>query len=294
MSPLSKTLNNGNRIPWVGFGTGTALYQKNAEDAATLAIRTGFTHVDGAQIYKNEDSLGKAIAKFPRESLWVTTKLATLRPGETVRESLKESLRRLGVEYVDLWLIHTPTQHKGNLKAVWRGFEEVHREGLAKNIGVSNFTIKDLEEIIDGASVVPQINQASTIQRDTGIEFHPYLLKAAQPLLDFHKKHGIIAESYGGLAPITKRPDGPATPVVKTIRDAVEKRRGSPVTEAQVLFKWLEAKDIVIVTTSSNEARLKEYLDAANVPALTSEEVQAIDDAGSMVHYRRFMPHMDG
>ncbi|KAF8511111.1 NADP-dependent oxidoreductase domain-containing protein [Hysterangium stoloniferum] len=278
MSNLVRTLNNGNTIPWVGFGTGTALSSKNADDAATLAITTGFRHLDGAQMYKNEDSLGRAVAKFPRASLWITTKLAALQPGETVREALQASLRRLGVDYVDLWLIHTPYHHReGTLKDVWKACEEVHREGLARNIGVSNFTIKHLEEIMDGAS----------------IEFHPYLLKATQPLLDFHKKHGIIAESFGGLAPLTKKPDGPATPVLKTVREAVEKRRGSPVTEAQVLFKWLEAKDMVIVTTSSREARLKEYLDAASVPVLTSEEVQAIDDAGSTLHYRRVLPQLD-
>jgi len=278
------TLNNGNKIPWVGFGTGTAFYQKNVEDGVTLAVKTGFIHLDGAQMYNNEDSLGKAIAKFPRESLWVTTKLGILNPGETVRESLNGSLKRLGVEYVDLWLIHAPFQHKGNLKEVWKGCEEVYKEGLAKNIGVSNFTVKHLEEIMDGASVVPQINQ---------IEFHSYVLKASQPLLDFHKKHGIMTESYGGLAPITKKADGPVTPVLKGIREVVEKRRGSPVTESQVLFKWLQAKGVVIMTTSSNESRLKEYLDAANVPALTPEEVQAIDDAGSTLKYRRFMSHMD-
>lgn len=93
----------------------------------------------------------------------MTTKLGDLKPGETVRESLQGSLQRLGVQYVDLWLIHTPAQHGGRLKEVWRACEEVYKEGLAKSIGVSNFTVQHLEEIMDGASVVPQVNQVCTI-----------------------------------------------------------------------------------------------------------------------------------
>jgi diketogulonate reductase-like aldo/keto reductase len=89
----------------------------------------------------------------------VTTKLGTLKSGESVRDSLQGSLKKLGVEYVDLWLVHTPAQHEGRLKEVWKACEEVYKEGLAKSIGVSNFTVKHLEEIMDGASVVPQVNQ---------------------------------------------------------------------------------------------------------------------------------------
>lgn len=105
--------------------------------------------------------MGAAIRKFPRESIWVTTKLGPLAPGETVRESLQGSLKRLGLDYVDLWLIHTPEQHVGKLKQVWKGCEEVYKDGLARNIGVSNFTVRHLEEILEGATVVPQVNQVS-------------------------------------------------------------------------------------------------------------------------------------
>jgi len=197
---------------------------------------------------------------------------------------LKGSLQRLGLTYVDLWLIHTPVQHKDNLKSVWKQCEEVQKEGLAKNIGVSNFRIKDFEVILDGAEIIPTVNQ---------IEFHPYVYNASKALLEFQAKHGIKTESYGGLVPITSKPDGPLTPVLKEIAAEVEKRRGAPVTEAQVLLKWLISKDIIIVTTSSKESRLKEYLDALNVPDLTVEEVKAIEEGGSKLHYRRFGAHMD-
>ncbi|KAF8590067.1 Aldo/keto reductase [Ramaria rubella] len=284
MSVLTKSLSNGVKIPWIGFGSGTALFNKDAEASATLAVQTGFKHLDGAQLYENEDTLGKAIGKFPRGSLFITTKLDILRPEETVRDSLKISLKKLNVDYVDLWLIHNPTQHEGNLKEVWKGCEEVYKEGLAKSIGVSNFTVKNLQEILEVATIKPHVNQ---------IEFHPYVLKVTKPLLELHKRHGIVTESYGGLAPITTNPGGPVDPVLETVQEAVQNRRGSTVTQAQVLIKWLQAKEIVIVTTSFKESRLKEYLDAEHVPALTPEEVAVIDEAGAKAHYRRFMHHMD-
>ncbi|KIJ35762.1 hypothetical protein M422DRAFT_261943 [Sphaerobolus stellatus SS14] len=283
---VTRVLKNGSKVPWIGFGTGTALYNRDAEKDVLRAIDAGFIHLDGAQAYGNEDSLGKAIAnaKVPRESLWVTTKLGALN-GQTVEESLKGSLQRLGLDYVDLWLIHTPTGLEDKLKDVWKQFIEVRNKGLAKNIGVSNFRIKDLEKILEGGDTeIPQLNQ---------IELHPYVLKATQPLLDFQNKHGIKTESYGGLIPVSTKTDGPLAPVLKEITSEVAKRHGSPVTEAQVLLKWLEARDIIIVTTSSKESRLKEYLDALNVPQLTPEEVSAIDAAGSKLHFRKFGQHMD-
>lgn len=106
-----------------------------------------------------QDSLGKAISQFPRESLYVTTKLDTLSPGETVKESLLGSLKRLNLTYVDLWLIHRPDPFRGKLKEIWKEFEAIYEEGLAKSIGVSNFGLADLKEIVEGATVVPQVNQ---------------------------------------------------------------------------------------------------------------------------------------
>ncbi|THH03573.1 hypothetical protein EW146_g10397, partial [Bondarzewia mesenterica] len=136
-------LNDGNTIPWLGFGTGTALYRKDATDMVAAAIKAGFTHLDGAQVYDNEDSLGAGIiaSEKPRSELFVTTKLYKLDAGTTVRESLQGSLKTLKLDYVDLFLIHIPSMFKepGQLKSIWKQFEEVKKEGLAKSIGVSNF-----------------------------------------------------------------------------------------------------------------------------------------------------------
>ena len=166
MSQHTIKLNDGREIPWLAFGTGTALYTKDAENAVTAAIRKGFIHLDGAQMYQNEDSLGRAIvaAGVPREKLFVTTKLAQLREGQTVRDSLSESLKRLQLDHVDLFLIHMPTWYEGRLKDIWKQFEALKEEGLAKSIGVSNFRIRDLQELgLEDGSVrfPPSVNQVS-------------------------------------------------------------------------------------------------------------------------------------
>ena len=163
MAPLTIPLNDGKQIPWLGFGTGTALYGKDAESAIKVAIANGIIHLDGAQLYGNEDSLGNGIAASgkSRAELFVTTKLGKLPEGKTVRDTLVESLKKLKLDYVDLFLIHMPIHHEGKLKAVWKEFEELKKEGLAKSIGVSNFRVKDFEELLDGATVVPAVNQVS-------------------------------------------------------------------------------------------------------------------------------------
>jgi diketogulonate reductase-like aldo/keto reductase len=161
------TLNDGSHIPWLGFGTGTALYKQDVTDLVRVAIENKIIHLDGAQMYQNEDTMGAGIRASgkPRSDLFVVTKIWDLQPGQTVKESLKISLTKLGLDYVDLFLIHIPTQARkeGNLSQVWEGMEEVKRDGLAKSIGVSNFTVEDLNVILETAKVVPSVNQVGAI-----------------------------------------------------------------------------------------------------------------------------------
>jgi diketogulonate reductase-like aldo/keto reductase len=162
-------LNDGTRIPWLAFGTGTALYGKDAANLVSLAIASGVTHLDGAQSYRNEESLGAGIKASgkPRSELYIVTKLRKLEEGQTVRQSLEESLKKLGVDYVDLFLIHNPLAHvhegKSKLKQVWREMEEVKEAGLTTSIGVSNFTVAHLTEICEGATVLPAVNQVNFV-----------------------------------------------------------------------------------------------------------------------------------
>jgi diketogulonate reductase-like aldo/keto reductase len=156
-------LNSGTTVPLLAFGTGTAHYKKDAQDTVTKAINAGFTHLDGAQLYNNEEYLGAGIAATgkPREQLFITTKLAKPAEGKTVRDTLVESLKKLQLDYVNLFLIHTPLQFPGGLKAVWKEMEAVKKEGLTRSIGVSNFRAAQLREILDGAEIPPSINQVN-------------------------------------------------------------------------------------------------------------------------------------
>lgn len=171
-------LNDGTVVPWLAFGTGTALYQRSATDAAIQALSLGFTHLDTAQMYQNEDTLGEALSSstIPRDKLYITTKLAEVPAGKTVEDTLRESLTKLKVDYVDLFLVHVPTQHlkrEGGIKQVWKEMVEVKQKGLTKSIGVSNFNKAYLEEIIGLGLDVPAVNQVLflCLIRSNGILF---------------------------------------------------------------------------------------------------------------------------
>ena len=157
-------LADGIKVPWVAFGTGTALYQKECADACKLAISTGFTHLDTAQMYENEEGVGAAISSsgVARDSLFVTTKLTAIPQGQTVEDTLRTSLKKLQIDYVDLFLVHIPTQHKdreGGLKQVWKEMVDVKKKGLTRSIGVSNFNKAYLEEVISTGLEKPVVNQ---------------------------------------------------------------------------------------------------------------------------------------
>lgn len=173
--PVANTpvkLNDDTTIPLLAFGTGTTHYAKEAQHMITSAINAGFTHLDGAQWYKNEESLGAgvAVAGKAREQLFITTKLAMIPEGKTVRDTLVDSLAKLRVDYVDLFLVHTPLafsyKEPGCLKAIWKEMEAVKKEGLTRSIGVSNFRVEQLRETIDGAEIIPSINQVTIDLKD--------------------------------------------------------------------------------------------------------------------------------
>jgi len=257
-------LNDGNSIHPIAFGSGTVFRDTDVTKYVLQALKAGFTHVDTAQVYRNEQYVGAAIRQYgtKRENLYITTKFG----GGDLRTEFEASLRKLGLEYVDLYLIHHPNLVRGNLKATWRAMERIKEEGLSKSIGVSNFTISDLEELLAFAKIKPSVNQ---------VMFHPYNWPKSSSLLSFATKHGIVLESYSGLTPITKMPGGPLDPVLEKIAKA----RGA--TPAQIIFSWVHSKRVVIVTTSSKEERLEEYLNFAKLRPLTKEEIAEIERAST-------------
>jgi diketogulonate reductase-like aldo/keto reductase len=258
MSSVSTILlNDGTAVPALAFGTGTALYYRDAAKQVQNAIEAGFIHIDTAQMYGNEDSVGRGIAAsgVPRERLFVTTKLNKLGWGKTVKGSLQDSLKKLKMDYVDLFLIHMPVDHS-DLKKTWREMEEVKAEGLARNIGVSNFQPKHLEVILPEAKVIPAINQVRhkhktdrlLLTNFSQIEYNPYLVKASQPVIDYCKNHNIAIAAYGGLNPVSRYTGGPVDPELKKVATRLAEEAGKTVTEAQVLQLWLRKKGIVCVT----------------------------------------------
>ncbi|KZT52046.1 Aldo/keto reductase [Calocera cornea HHB12733] len=282
MSVPEYKLLDGHTIPQLAFGSGTAFYKKDASQAVLSAIKANYTHIDAAQMYLNEESVGEAIAQsgVPREKLFVNTKIYKLEPGQTITESLKGSLEKLKLTYVNLFLIHSPISFEapGQLEEVWKEMEAVKDAGLVRSIGVSNFRIRDLERVLRVAKYKPVVNQ---------IEFHPYVQKQLLPLLKLQEENSILTESFGGMIPITLKADGPVTPVLQEIA----KKIGG--TEGQVLLKWQEQKGIVDVTTTTKDERLKEYLGAYFLRKLSDVDMKAIDDAGAKLHFRRYARHME-
>lgn len=284
-------LNNSQFEPAIAFGTGTALYGKDAADQVKAALDAGVIHIDAAQSYGNEESVGDAIQQFLQENpsvkrtdLYITTKLSTLPESGSVLDGINISLKKLKLDYVDSYLIHNPTKiPSGQLSRVWKEMEDVQNGGLARSIGVSNFRVKDLEEILDKDSAIPTVNQ---------IEYHPYVYRASEKLLEFHRKHGIITSVFGGLSPLFRVKGAPLSGLLAGIRGRIQKS-GAEVTDNQIMQKWLLQKGMIVVTTSSKPQRIQEALRAAELPELEPSEMEAIDTSAGDKHQRFFQPHMD-
>jgi len=285
-------LNDGKEMPVIGYGSGTAWYAATGPDgispalvdATRSALALGYTHLDAAKAYGNERSTGVAISScgIPREKLFITTKIsANLK---TLKETLKAQLRDLQVEYVDLYLLHTPLfatrADEPSLAEAWKLMEEVRAEGLARSIGVSNYRIKDLQETLKACSVKPAVNQ---------IELHPYVWKEAEPLLAFMEQEKIALEAYGTQVPVVKLPGGAVDGVVSRLSRA----RG--IGAGEVLMKWAKGHGAMVVTTSGKEERMasmrRVFLDPQS--DLSPAEIQELDALGRNAPVQRiFQKHM--
>lgn len=216
-------LNNGVQIPRLGLGVYQSPPCRITQRVVRYALNIGYRHIDTAYIYGNESDVGKAVreSSTKREEVFITTKLWNTRQIEydSALRACEESLRRLGLTYVDLYLIHWPVQGIGNNTIeIWEAMVHLLREGKARAIGVSNFSIDDLQQIINDSDIVPAVNQ---------VEFHPFLYQ--KDLLVFCKKNGIQLEAY---SPLTrgKRLNHP------TIVN-IAKSYGNNKTPAQILIR---------------------------------------------------------
>jgi methylglyoxal/glyoxal reductase len=236
-------LNDGVEIPRLGLGVWQSPPGRTTQRVVRYALNIGYRHIDTAYIYGNESDVGKAIleSSLQREEVFVTTKLwNTNQVGyDSTIEACKQSLQRLGLTYIDLYLIHWPVHGVNNNSVeVWKAMVHLLREGKARTIGVSNFAIDDLKQILNDSDVVPAVNQ---------VEFHPFLYQ--KNLLSFCEKSGIQLEAY---SPLTrgKRLNHP------TIVDIAKKYDNK--SPAQILIRWSLQHNLVVIPKSIHEERILE------------------------------------
>ena len=232
-------LNNGMEMPMVGFG----VYQVSdaeTEKAVLEALKAGYRLLDTAAVYGNEAGVGRAIkaSGIAREAIFVTTKLWIQRENgyENTRKALADSLSRLGLDYVDLYLMHQPF---GDVHEQWRAMQDLYRAGKARSIGVSNFHMDRLMDLITCHQIVPAVNQ---------IETHPFYQRDAE--IAFHKESGIVQQAWAPLA------EGKFGIFDNPVLTAIAQKHGKSV--AQVVLRWLNQRGVAIIPKSVKVARMLE------------------------------------
>lgn len=256
-----KKLNNGYEIPEVGFGV-WKVPDEIAPKTVLQAIDAGYRLIDTAKIYRNEVGVGKAIAnsKVQREDLFITTKLWNADQGyETTLQAFDESLDKLGVDYLDLYLIHWPTPMYDNYVESYKALEKIYQDGRAKAIGVCNFDIEHLQRIIDECGIIPAVNQ---------VECHPYLQQ--KELKAFCAQHGIEVQAY---SPLMNGQTALEDPVILEIAKEHEK------TPAQIILRWHLQTDTIIIPKTVTPSRMTENLDLFTFELTSSdlEKIAALD-----------------
>jgi 2,5-diketo-D-gluconate reductase A len=257
-------LNDGNAIPQIGLGT-WPLDDAQVATAVVSAVELGYRHVDTAYRYGNEAGVGQGVRDcgVPREELFITTKLDGTHQGrDRAVDGLEGSLKRLGLDYVDLLLIHWPLPQRNEFVSTWKTFERLKAEGKVRSIGVSNFKPSHLERLLEETSVVPAVNQ---------IQISPSITRINER--SFNASHGIATESY---SPLGAGRDLLNAPVLA----AIGKKHGK--TPGQVVLRWHVQEGLVAIPKSANPLRMKENLDVFDF-VLDHDDLSAIAtlDAGA-------------
>lgn len=248
--------NNGVEIPQLGFGV-WQVPEEQVVDAVRVAIETGYRSIDTAAVYGNEEGTGQAIAEsgVAREELFVTTKLWNTEQGyDSTLAAFDESIKKLKLDYVDLYLIHWPSPHRDKYVETWKAFEHLLNDGRVKSIGVSNFHQPHLQRLLDETGTVPVLNQ---------IELHPYLQQAA--LREFDQEHGILTEAW---SPLASGGDVLSDPLIAKLADKYGK------TPAQVILRWHLQLGNVVIPKSVTPSRIRENFEIFDFE-LTADELSS-------------------
>ena len=252
------TLNDGRLISQLGLGVWQTRAGAACETAVLAALEAGYRHIDTAAMYGNEESVGAAVrtSGIPRENIFVTTKLWNSDHGNPER-ALETSLRKLKMDYVDLYLIHYPVRER---RRSWRSLEALRVGGKARSIGVSNFTIRHLNELLAETKTVPAVNQ---------VEFHPYLYQ--RDLLNFCAGRGIALEAY---SPLTK---GERLKDPKLVAVATKySKSGAGKSTAQILIRWALQHGLIVIPKSANRKRIFENADVFDFE-ISAADMQLLD-----------------
>lgn len=239
----SKKMNNGHKMPQIGLGTWLNTDETECKDAVKWSLEIGYRHIDTAQAYDNEQFVGEAIKEsgVKREDIFITTKISTDNMSWRLGETFEESLKKLKTDYVDLLLLHFPVTEKR--RPCWPRMEDIYKAGKAKSIGVSNYTIRHLEELLREGEIKPAVNQ---------VELHLFL---QQPeLLEFCNKHDIVVTAYSPLARARRLEE----PTIKKIA----KKHGK--TYAQIMIRWCVEVGAIPIPKSTHQDRIKENFDVFN------------------------------
>lgn len=265
----TKKLNNGINIPTLGLGTWKAKEGNEVEKAVLWALQSGYRLIDTAKIYGNEEGVGEAIAQsgIPRKQIFVTTKLWNVDQGyKEALLAIDESLARLGMDYVDLYLIHWPftnrTSGENKRAETWKAMEEIYKAGKAKAIGVSNYTIEHLEEIQTYAAVTPAVNQ---------VEFHPFLYQ--KELMGYCQNNNIALEAYCPLSQGHRLQN----------EQILQIAQGHKKTSAQVMLRWSIQHGNIVIPKSIHKERIEKNLQIFDFE-LSGKEMGILD--GLNVNYR--------
>ncbi|MGW7932360.1 aldo/keto reductase [Staphylococcus xylosus] len=257
------TFYNGNEMPIVGLGTFRV--ENNDECAASVkhAIENGYTHIDTAMIYENEDKVGQGIAEglastgLKRSDLFITSKLWLDDYGrQNVADAYETSINKLGLDYLDLYLMHWPGTDEALMIDTWQGMEDLYKNDKVQNIGVSNFNIEHLEALLAQVSIKPVINQ---------VEFHPYLLQSS--LNRYLEVQNIHMESWSPLMNAQILED-------ETVNAVANEVGKSP---AQVIIRWNVEHGVVVIPKSVTPSRIEENINVFDF-ALTAEQIEKLDN----------------
>ncbi|MBK6345604.1 MAG: aldo/keto reductase [Bacteroidales bacterium] len=255
------TLNNGLTMPAIGLGVYQMPNSTLTQKAVDSALRYGYRHIDTAMIYRNEESVGKAIASgfVPRDQIFVTTKLWNSDQGyDQALKACQASLSRLGLDYVDLYLIHWPVH--GKRKDSWRALETLFQDGKCRAIGVSNYMVHHLEELLGYCRVVPAVDQ---------IELHPYIYSSRIETIDLCRRVGIIPVAYSPLTKGIKLRD----PLLVRIASGYNK------STAQLLIRWALQQGFAVIPKSSVTSRIADNFRVFDF-TITPEDMAVLDGLG--------------